>query len=250
LTVPGRTLRQKAAEAADEFDHDVSHSSFGWQDVRSHEFASACPAADAEISLGPTRVTRVINAPSVPMLAAAQLDILLTLQLATAWAGERGGDEPRLCWWSTDMVSEYGGLDFFTRVTPRTAPWAALEIAREAARRIDETTRGHDANPDRLHSLFHFGFATDEQLGDRLAHHKRSGLSPQDALPDLPDLTRWDADAFAAWAKRGGTSRTANEPSGRRLTGKFEDPVELAKALAAALVPFTSAYPCPHVRHA
>lgn len=34
------------------------------------------------------------------MLTDAQLDTLLTLQLATAWAGERSGDEPRLGWWA------------------------------------------------------------------------------------------------------------------------------------------------------
>lgn len=48
------------------------------------------------------------------MLTDAQLDVLLTLQLATAWAGERSGDEPpRLGWWATDMVSEFGGHALF-----------------------------------------------------------------------------------------------------------------------------------------
>ena len=75
------------------------------------------------------------------MLTDVQLDTLLTLQLATAWAGEHSGDEPRLGWWATDMVSEFGGHALFARLTPRTAQWAALEVAREAARRTDAAAR-------------------------------------------------------------------------------------------------------------
>jgi hypothetical protein len=103
------------------------------------------------------------------MLTDAQLDTLLTLQLATAWAGERSGDEPRLGWWA--------------------------------------------------------------KLGTLLA--------------------RWDREGFAVWARRGPGSNTANEPSGRRLTSAMpDDPVEVARRMVHALVPFTDIYPCPHVRHA
>jgi hypothetical protein len=186
------------------------------------------------------------------MLTDVQLDTLLTLQLATAWAGERSGDEPRLGWWATDMVSEFGGHALFARLTPRTAQWAALEVAREAARRTDAAARAKDANPDRLRSLFSLGFAVDEQLADRLAYHKRSGEPPEACLPELGALlARWDRDAFAAWARRGPGSNTANEPSGRRLISAMpEDPVEVARRLVHALVPFTDSYPCPHVRNA
>jgi hypothetical protein len=186
------------------------------------------------------------------MLTTPQLDALLTLQLAVAWAGERSSDAPRLGWWSTDMVSEYGGLDFFARLTPRTAPWAALEVAREAARRTDAAARSRDANPDRLRSLFSFGFEIDEQLADRLAFHKRSGKSPEQALPELGKLlAHWDPDEFAAWAKSGPAAKTANEPTGRRLTSAIpDDPVEIARRLVHALFPLTDSYPCPHVRHA
>lgn len=185
------------------------------------------------------------------MLPPEDLDTLLTLQLAVAYAGEQSSDHPRLGWWSTDMVSEYGGLDFFARLTPRTAQWAALEVAREAARRIDAAARRRDANPDRLHSLFFLGFELDEQLADRLAHHKRSGKTPAEALPELGALMpTWDRDVFAAWAKRGTAPRTANEPTGRRLTSVPDDPVEIARRLVHALFPLTDSYPCPHVRHA
>ena len=39
-------------------------------------------------------------------------------------------------------------------------------------------------SPDRLRSLFSLGFAVDEQLADRLAHHKRSGEPPEVSLPE------------------------------------------------------------------
>ena len=185
------------------------------------------------------------------MLTDVQLDALLTLQLATAWAGERSGDEPRLGWWATDMVSEFGGHALFARLTPRTARWAALEVAREAARRTDAAARARDANPDRLRSLFSLGFMVDEQLADRLALHKRSGEPPEVALPELGALlARWDRDAFAAWAKRWPASNTANEPSGRRLTSPMpDDLVEVARRMVHALIPLTDSYPCPHVRN-
>ena len=185
------------------------------------------------------------------MLTDAQLDALLTLQLAIAWAGEQSGDEPRLGWWATDMVSEFGGHALFARLAPRTARWAALEVAREAARRTDAAARAKDANPDRLRSLFSLGFAVDEQLADRLALHKRSGEPPEVVLPELGALmARWDRDAFTAWARQGTGSNTANDPSGRRLTSALpDDPVEVARRLVHALVPFTASYPCPHVRN-
>jgi hypothetical protein len=84
------------------------------------------------------------------------------------------------------MVSEFGGHALFARLTPRTAQWAALEVAREAARRTDAAARAKDANPDRLRSLFSLGFAVDEQLADRLALHKRSGEPPEVSLPERP----------------------------------------------------------------
>lgn len=212
------------------------------------KFARRLGAIRNALALAPRR-----GDPASPVLSDPQLDAILTLQLATAWAGERNSDEPRLGWWSTDMVSEYGGLDFFARLTPRTAKWAALEVAREAARRIDAAARSRDANPDRLRSLFSFGFDTDEQLADRLAFHKRLGRSPEQALPDLAALLadKWNRDTFAAWVKQWPAAKTANEPSGRRLTSAMpDDPVEIARRLVHALAPFTDSYPCPHVRHA
>jgi hypothetical protein len=184
------------------------------------------------------------------MLSPDQLDAILTHQLVVAWAGESGDDEPRLRWWETDMVSKYGGLALFQQLTPRSAHWAALEAAREAARRVDEKARSKDAEPDRLVSLFRFGFEIDEQLQDRLVDHKRRGKALEAALPQLARLVRvWDRDQLVAWAKEGDKPNAVNEPSGRRLTGTPPvDPVQTARRLTHALVPLAEAYPFPHYR--
>lgn len=184
------------------------------------------------------------------MLSPKQLDEILTLQLAVAWAGEGGEQEVRLRWWETDMVSKYGGRALFDLLTPRTAAWATLEAAREAARRVEEQARNKAADPDQLISLFRFGFAIDEQLQDRLAEHKRNGISPELALPRLAELMRkWDREAFVAWVRVGDKPNCVNDPGGRRLTSAPPaDPVDTARRLAYALAPLVDAYPFPHYR--
>ena len=67
----------------------------------------------------------------IPM---SDIDRALTSQLVVAWAGETG-EEHRLGWWRSDLVSEYGGVDLFRRLLPSTWRWAVLQGAREAARR-------------------------------------------------------------------------------------------------------------------
>lgn len=189
------------------------------------------------------------------MLADADLDEILTLQLAVAWAGESADDEePRLGWWRTDLVSKYGGFALFERLAPRTARWAAYELAREAARLVDAERRKTDATPHVLISLFHFGFETDEQLDDRLLALKHAQLAPEQALPRLAALSteRWQADHFAAWLGGGGKApKTLAEPSGLRLVG--EPPAtahERARVCAAVLATLPKHYNCPHYRDA
>lgn len=184
------------------------------------------------------------------MTSSADLDALLTLQLAVAWAGE-SGEEPRLGWWTTrDLHAEYGGLDLFRRLTPHTAPWAALQAVREAARRTDAALRARAHDPDRLVSLFRFGFTLDEQLDERLAHHKRSGTAPTHALPALSEVIadRWDRDRFDAWARRHGPAVYTASPAGRQLNEPPDDPARLGVALVGALHPLGTSYPLPHVR--
>ena len=70
----------------------------------------------------------------------SDIDGLLTVQIAVAWAGE-GGEEPRLGWWKSDLASEFGGHDLFKRLLPHTWEWAVLQAVREAARRRDAELR-------------------------------------------------------------------------------------------------------------
>ena len=77
---------------------------------------------DLPASLGPATVS--------DRLTPAQLDEILALQLTVAWAGEAGGEPGRLGWWKSDLVDRKGGGDLFTRLVPRTAPWAGLILVR------------------------------------------------------------------------------------------------------------------------
>lgn len=179
-----------------------------------------------------------------------QLDTILTLQLAVAWAGERGEDEPRLGWWNTDIISEFGGQALLQRLAPSTWAWATFEVVKEAARREDANVRGRDAQPDRLVSLFRLGFEVDEQLQDRLRELKRSGATPHESLPRLFDATQsWVPERFERWLTQGACPKVTKDPSGRRLTqDPPKDPAIAAQLLAHALLPFSNEYPCPHFR--
>lgn len=63
------------------------------------------------------------------------LDEILAIQFLVGWAGEGRSEPPRLGWWATDLVDEFGGGDFLKRLLPNTHKWAALEAVREAAKR-------------------------------------------------------------------------------------------------------------------
>lgn len=181
-------------------------------------------------------------------LLQTQLDTILTAQLAVAWAGERG-EEPRLGWWRSDLVSEFGGHDLFQRLLPHSWAWAALQGAREAARRRDAELRAKANDPDRIVSLFRLGFEVDEHAEERLLELKRSGLAPTAALPGLATLIReeWDADAFRDWVSSHGPPSITTTPIGRRIKGNTPADVEaLTKQLVAALAPLGEAYSLPH----
>lgn len=108
-----------------------------------------------EAETSPTRAARV----PIPM---SEIDRALTAQFVVAWAGE-SGEEKRLGWWRSDLVSEFGGKDLFRRLLPSTWAWAVLQGAREAARRKDAELRRQDHDPDRILSLFSLGFELDER---------------------------------------------------------------------------------------
>ena len=201
--------------------------------------ANAAEPEAAEIAEGIEEAARI---------APAVLDELLTLQLLVAWAGEGATDPPRLRWWRTSLCDELGGEDLFARLTPRTWKWAVLEAARVAAGAADAEMRSHAADHDRLVSLFHFGFAIDEQLEDRLAELKRHVPEPVEALPELaPIYSAWDPDAFRARLRALAEVSTAPSSLGLRLEGEMPARPEVAaRMLAAALAADSDRYPAPH----
>ncbi len=174
------------------------------------------------------------------------LDAILAVQLTVAWAGEGRCTPRRLGWWDTDLISEDGGGDFLARLLPRTHAWASLEAVREAARRIDARARGKMADPDKMRTIYFLGFEVDEQLGDRLAVHKRSAKKPAEALPlPLPISEEFSKEKLVA-ALQGGDVAFATVPNGRQLKGaRPESPDALVARLGAALVPLAEQYPLP-----
>ena len=188
------------------------------------------------------------------VVTSSDLDQALTAQIVVAWAGE-GGEEPRLGWWQTDLVSEFGGEDLLKRLLPRTWPWAMLQAVREAARRKDEELRGKASNPDQLVTLFRFGFMLDEQIEERLQFHKLSGLAPAEALPGLAEVLgstlhqSWDKDQFQGWVEAHGPVQSEAVPTGRLLKGAMPAGLDRRVAqLVAALAPLADSYPLPHFR--
>ena len=63
---------------------------------------------------------------SLSSISESLLDELLTIQILVAWAGE-SGEDPRLGWWRTDLISEYGGRDLLEQLLPDTWQWAILQ---------------------------------------------------------------------------------------------------------------------------
>lgn len=185
-----------------------------------------------------------------PLVPISDLDLLLTAQFAVAWAGE-GGDESRMGWWRTDLISEFGGEDLFRRLLPDTWEWAVLQAAREAARRHDLETRRRDHDPDRIVSLYNLGFDLDERVEERLQELKRSGTSPAEALPVLAELlgTDWDRTRFVDWIEAHGEVAHVTSPVGRRIRHDLpSDLRRLTHLLVAALAPLAEEYPLPHFR--
>lgn len=182
-------------------------------------------------------------------LTPAQLDPILALQLTIAWAGESGGDPPRLGWWRTDLVDREGGGDLFTRLVPRTAAWAGIALARQAARRVDELAREKLARGDALLTPFHFGFDIDEQLDDRLAYHRSHEHVPAEVLgPRYLVGQAWSRSTLEAMLQGLGSPKVSVTPSGRQLAAKGVGlTIEAAPLLFAALLPLGPSYPLPHL---
>jgi hypothetical protein len=180
--------------------------------------------------------------------SAEHLDAILALQLSVAWAGEAAGDPPRLAWWKSDLVDPEGGGDLFARLVPKTAPWASLALVREAARRVDQAARSKLANPDAAWTLFHFGYATDERISDRLAWHRQHQHDPKEVLgPHFLVGTPWSPRALEAMLANLGKPKVTITPAGRKVELTEPSASKAAPLLAAALLPLAAAYPMPFV---
>lgn len=176
----------------------------------------------------------------------AELDAILALQLTVAWAGEAAGDPKRLGWWKSDLIDPEGGGDLFARLTPKTAVWASLGLARKAAARVDAGARGKLAHGDRVCSLFHFGFALDEQLDDRLVWHRNHRSAPTEVLGEhFLVSAEWSKRSFLCLLEQLGKPTVQVTPSGRQVSASRKAPLEMTRLLAAALAPLANAYPLP-----
>ena len=181
-------------------------------------------------------------------LSPNELDEILALQLTVAWAGESAGDPPRLGWWPSDLVDPEGGGDLFARLAPHTAAWASLVLVREAARRVDESLRRPIDTDERFVTLFHFGFAIDEQLDDRLAFHRQQRHVPREVLGEHFLVGAKDArPALETLLATLGNARVEITPGGRKLSPRSNATPALARELAAALLPLGEKYPLPYV---
>jgi hypothetical protein len=181
---------------------------------------------------------------------ASEIDLALTAQLAVAWAGE-AGEVPRLGWWRSDLVSEFGGEDLFGRLLPHTWEWAVLQAAREAARRHDADLRRKDHAPDSIVSLYSLGFELDEHVEERLQDLKRSGKPPREALPGLNDVLArdWSRERFSDWVSGHVAGSYKASPIGRSLGNAVPAALpDTIRHLVAALAPLSGEYPLPHYR--
>jgi hypothetical protein len=95
------------------------------------------------------------------------IDRALTAQFVVAWAGE-SGEERRLGWWRSDIVSRDGGQDLFERLLPSIWEGALFQTVRAAThgKGRRDARRAHD--PDMLVTLFRFGVELDERIDERL----------------------------------------------------------------------------------
>jgi hypothetical protein len=181
-------------------------------------------------------------------LAPADLDEILALQLTIAWAGEGECEPKRLGWWRTDLVDPAGGGYLFQELFPETHLWASLEAVRRAAVRCDREARAQRAQPDKVRTLYFWGFRLDEKLEERLAVLKQQGQTPAEvlSLSFEADSTFQQADLEESLRAACTESKTRVVPGGREVVGEIPGALaDQARRLAAALLPFPDEYPAP-----
>jgi hypothetical protein len=118
---------------------------------------------------------------------------------------------------------------------------------REVARRADEEARGRLARADSVWTLFHFGFAVDEQLADRLAYHRQCRQAPEEALGQGFRVGAWSKGVFEGLLSGLAKPRARITPVGRKVDASAASPAEAAVLLTAALLPLPASYPLPYI---
>lgn len=180
------------------------------------------------------------------------LDTIIAYQFTIAWAGEGLSQPPRLQWWRTDMVDEAAGGDLMQRLAPRTHQWASLEVVREAAVLADRKARQRMADPDKVRTLYFWGFELDELLVERIRQLKWSQRPPSEVLSlPLPLTAEWNPTALeqAIRAIEPQDVPVTVQASGRELKASMpEDRAAAAALLLGAMLPLTPEYPAPFFR--
>lgn len=173
------------------------------------------------------------------------------LQLFVSWSGEGLSDPPRLNWWNTQLLDEWGGEDLFKRLLPRTFEWALLEATRKASIKVDSKKRANLAKPDEVRTLFFWGFGIDEKLEERLSFHKQNGSKPQEVLGFPLNLN----DDFKQRTFEVTIQNFNSEiqykivPEGREIKEAIpESLAQAAKNLVSGLIPLVDQYPMPFYR--
>ena len=179
------------------------------------------------------------------------LDQILALQFLVAWAGEGLSEPQRLNWWRTDLVDDIGGGDLLKRLFPKTYQWSALEAVRQSAIRLDRQKRLNLAQPDKVRTLFFWGFTQDEQLENRFQIYKRERRSPAEVLPLSMELgSNFDQNILEQSIHLPGQEpKYKIVPGGREIQEPIPSSLELqVEKLVASLLPIAEEYPMPFYR--
>jgi hypothetical protein len=179
------------------------------------------------------------------------LDQILALQFLVAWAGEGLSEPRRLNWWRTDLIDDIGGGDLLKRLLPKTYQWATLEALRQSAIRLDRQKRLNLAEPDKVRTLFFWGFTEDEQLENRFQIYKREGRSPAEVLPLSMELgSNFDQNILEQSIHLPGQEpKYKIVPGGREIQEPIPSSLELrVEKLVASLLPIAEEYPMPFYR--
>lgn len=135
----------------------------------------------------------------------------------------RLGEKSRLHWWETDAHGSAGGK-LLARLFPRTAPWAAVELAMEAA----ATAHRRDLPPVPAVTLFDLGEQVNRSLVDLLLQKKTA------AVPTAPfqhDLAQ--ADLSGALVEAGLTTAEQLTAARRATAAALADKAVCVGDLAA-----------------